>query len=68
LLGSAEHYFLRLYFFRTQVGIRVTIIAHNREQQGVVIEEDAALGAGVIVLPNVTIGPGRDCRRRKRRH
>jgi serine acetyltransferase len=43
---------------RAQVGIRVTIIAHNREQQGVVIEEDAALGAGVIVLPNVTVGCG----------
>jgi acetyltransferase-like isoleucine patch superfamily enzyme len=43
---------------RASIGIRVTIIAHNREQQGVVIEEDAALGAGVIVLPNVTIGRG----------
>jgi serine acetyltransferase len=43
---------------RAQVGIRATIIAHNREQQGVVIEEDAALGAGVIVLPNVTVGRG----------
>ena len=43
---------------RAAVGIRTTIIAHNREQQGVVIEEDAVLGAGVIVLPNVTIGRG----------
>jgi acetyltransferase-like isoleucine patch superfamily enzyme len=43
---------------RAQIGIRVTIIAHNREQQGVVIEEDAAIGAGVIVLPNVTVGRG----------
>src|SRR5438552_8494907 len=40
---------------RAAVGIRSTIIAHNREQQGVVIEEDAVLGPGVIVLPNVTI-------------
>jgi len=40
------------------IGIRVTIIAHNREQQGVVIEEDVTLGAGVIVLPAVTIGRG----------
>jgi serine acetyltransferase/acyl carrier protein len=40
------------------IGIRVTIIAHNREQRGVVIEEDATLGAGVIVLPAVTIGRG----------
>ena len=29
---------------RAAVGIRATIIAHNREQQGVVIEEDAVLG------------------------
>ena len=43
---------------RAQIGIRVTIIAHNREQRGVLIEEDAALGAGVIVLPNVTVGRG----------
>jgi acetyltransferase-like isoleucine patch superfamily enzyme len=40
------------------IGICATIIAHNREQRGVVIEEDAALGAGVIVLPAVTIGSG----------
>src|ERR1043166_9319347 len=43
---------------RAAIGIRVTIIAHNREQRGVVIEEDATLGAGVIVLPAVTIGRG----------
>jgi serine acetyltransferase len=43
---------------RASIGIRATIIAHNREQQGVVIEEDVSLGAGVIVLPNVTIGRG----------
>ena len=43
---------------RAAVGIRTTIIAHNREQQGVVIEEDVVLGPGVIVLPNVTIGRG----------
>ena len=43
---------------RAAIGIRATIIAHNREQQGVLIEEDAVLGPGVIVLPNVTIGRG----------
>ena len=43
---------------RVWVGVRSTIIAHNREQRGVVIEEDAVLGPGVIVLPNVTIGRG----------
>jgi UDP-3-O-[3-hydroxymyristoyl] glucosamine N-acyltransferase len=36
---------------RAAVGIRSTIIAHNREQQGVIIEEDAVLGPEVIVLP-----------------
>src|ERR1700730_5321850 len=43
---------------RAAIGIRATIIAHNREQQGVLIEEDAVLGPGVIVLPSVTIGRG----------
>jgi acetyltransferase-like isoleucine patch superfamily enzyme len=43
---------------RVAIGIRATIIAHNREQQGVVIEEDVTLGPGVIVLPSVTIGRG----------
>src|SRR5919198_1025143 len=43
---------------RAAIGIRTTIIAHNREQRGVVIEEDVTLGAGVIVLPDVTIGRG----------
>ena len=40
------------------VQIRATIIAHFREQRGVVIEEGATVGAGAIVLPNVTIGRG----------
>lgn len=43
---------------RAAIGIRSTIIAHNREQRGVVIEEDATLGAGVIILPGVAIGRG----------
>ena len=43
---------------RAAIGIRATIIAHTREQQGVVVEEDAVLGPGVIVLSNVTIGRG----------
>jgi acetyltransferase-like isoleucine patch superfamily enzyme len=43
---------------RAAIGTRVTIIAHNREQRGVIIEEDVSLGPGVIVLPNVTIGRG----------
>ena|SRR5947207_2567698 len=43
---------------RSAVGMRAMIIAHNREQRGVVIEEDVSIGAGVIVLPNVIIGRG----------
>ena len=43
---------------RATVQIRATIIAHNRELRGVVIEEDATVGPGAIVLPNVTIGRG----------
>ena len=43
---------------RAVIGIRTTIIAHFREAQGVVIDEDAVLGPGVIVLPNVRVGKG----------
>lgn len=44
---------------RVWLGIRVTVIAHMREQcQGVRIERDAFVGPGVIILPNVTIGHG----------
>jgi len=43
---------------RAAIQIRVTIIAHFREQLGVVIEEDATVGPGAIILPNVTIGHG----------
>lgn len=43
---------------RATVGMRTIIIAHMREQRGVVIEDDVTLGPGVIVLPNVTIGHG----------
>jgi acetyltransferase-like isoleucine patch superfamily enzyme len=45
------------------VGMRVTIIAHFRGMEGsdtgpptVVIEDDAFIGPGAIILPNVTIG------------
>jgi acyl-CoA synthetase (AMP-forming)/AMP-acid ligase II/acetyltransferase-like isoleucine patch superfamily enzyme/acyl carrier protein len=49
------------------IGMRVVIIAHLRDstaqaraehQQTVRIEDDAYIGPGVIVLPNVTIGQG----------
>jgi acetyltransferase-like isoleucine patch superfamily enzyme len=40
------------------IGIRAVIIAHFRELKGVVIEEDASVGPGAIIMPNVTIGRG----------
>lgn len=40
------------------IGIRATIIAHNRESRSVKIEDDAFIGIGAIILPNVTIGKG----------
>ena len=44
---------------RATVQMRATIIAHFREQDsGVIIEEDATVGPGAIMLPNVTICHG----------
>lgn len=44
---------------RVVIGIRVTVVAHMQElKQGVRIEQDAYIGPGVIILPNVTIGRG----------
>jgi len=42
----------------SSIGIRATIIAHFRELQGVKIEQDAFVGPGAIILPNVVIGRG----------
>jgi acetyltransferase-like isoleucine patch superfamily enzyme len=43
---------------RASLSMRVTVIAHFRETQGVKIEQDAFIGPGAILLPNVTIGRG----------
>lgn len=43
---------------RASLSMRVTVIAHFRETQGVKIEEDAFIGPGAIILPNVVIGRG----------
>jgi serine acetyltransferase len=40
------------------IGIRVMVIAHFRETQGVRIERDAFVGPGAIILPNVVVGQG----------
>lgn len=43
---------------RCSLGARVMVIAHFRETHGVTIEEDAFIGPGAIILPNVVIGRG----------
>jgi serine acetyltransferase len=42
----------------SSIGMRVTVIAHFRESEGVKIEQDAFVGPGVIILPNVVVGRG----------
>jgi serine acetyltransferase len=42
----------------SSISMRVTVIAHFRETQGVKIERDAFVGPGVIILPNVVVGRG----------
>jgi acetyltransferase-like isoleucine patch superfamily enzyme len=43
---------------RVSLGVRVTIIGHFRESHGVRIEQDAFIGPGAIVLPDVVVGRG----------
>ncbi len=43
---------------RCVLSMRVTVVAHFRESTGVKIEEDAFVGPGAIILPNVVIGRG----------
>ncbi len=40
------------------INLRVSIIAHFHDSVGVRIEDDAFIGPGAIILPNVTIGKG----------
>ena len=40
------------------LSMRVTVLAHFRESIGVKIEQDAFVGAGALILPNVVIGRG----------
>jgi len=40
------------------LNMRVTVLAHFRESAGVTIEQDAFIGAGALILPNVVIGRG----------
>ena len=40
------------------LSLRVTVLAHFREQVGVTIGRGAFVGAGALILPGVTIGEG----------
>ena len=40
------------------ISMRVTILAHFREQQGVWIEDDVFIGPCVCILPGVRLGKG----------
>src|SRR5947208_14306281 len=40
------------------ISVRAMMIAHFRGPQGIRIEDDAFIGPGAIILPNVTIGRG----------
>lgn len=40
------------------LSMRVVVVAHFRETQGVTIKRDAFIGPGAIILPNVVIGEG----------
>jgi acetyltransferase-like isoleucine patch superfamily enzyme len=40
------------------ISVRAMLIAHFRGPEGITIEEDAFIGPGAIILPNVTIGRG----------
>lgn len=40
------------------ISMRVTLIAHFKESEGIKIEDDVFIGPGAIILPNVTIGEG----------
>lgn len=43
---------------RTDIGIRVVILAHFRTQQGVEIGDEVFIGPGSIIMPNVRLGNG----------
>ena len=40
------------------LSLRVTVLAHFREVQGVTIGRNAFLGAGALILPGVVVGEG----------
>jgi len=40
------------------ISVRAMLIAHFRGPEGITVEDDAFIGPGAIILPNVTIGHG----------
>jgi acetyltransferase-like isoleucine patch superfamily enzyme len=42
----------------TGIGMRATLIAHFRGQEGIKIDDDVFIGPGAIILPGVSIGRG----------
>jgi acetyltransferase-like isoleucine patch superfamily enzyme len=40
------------------LSMRVTVLSHFRESTGVIIAQDAFVGAGALILPNVVVGRG----------
>lgn len=40
------------------LSLRVTVLAHFREQEGVTIGRGAFVGAGALILPGVSVGEG----------
>jgi acetyltransferase-like isoleucine patch superfamily enzyme len=43
---------------RAVISVRAMLIAHFRGCTGILVEEDAFIGPGAIILPGVTIGRG----------
>ena len=43
---------------RCTISVRATLIAHFRGSTGIKIEQEAFVGAGAIILPNVVVGRG----------
>jgi serine acetyltransferase len=41
-----------------ELSMRATLIGHFRESEGITIEQDAFVGPGAIILPNVVVGRG----------
>jgi serine acetyltransferase len=57
ILDTSRPYLIKIGD-RATISMRVTVVAHFRESEGVEIGDDSFIGPGVILLPNVVIGNG----------